>query len=424
MNDIKVSILDLLRCLSRAQDLVNTELSRHHQQVAYLAFRLAERMGLGFEEKKHILLAGLLHDIGALALNENLEKIDDESSMALNHGYFGSALLRGFKPLEKAAEIIKYHHHRWDYGKVNRDIPMASHMIHVADRMCVLLKTEQNILPQVKPAFNTIKAKSGSYFNPELVDCLEELTAYEYIWLDLTFSYPMEQLSPELFVNVEPMDLDQIIDFSKIFSRIIDYRSTFTANHSSGVAKTAERLAQIFGYSDNECKMMLVAGYLHDLGKLAIPNAILEKPGKLTPEEFCIIKSHPFYTHRILSVINGFEIISQWAAYHHERPNGTGYPFHLCDHELPLGSRIAAVADVFTAITEDRPYRAGMTDRQCITTLQDMIKKGDLCPKVSAALLDHYTDIKELCRYTQACSKTEYQQFKHSNLTEAAALFA
>lgn len=420
MNNMKVNLYDMLKCISRAQDLVNTELSSHHHQVAYLAYRIAEHIDLPHEEKQDIILAGLLHDIGALAMNEKLAGIDDDAYGTINHGHIGSVLLSGFRPLEKAAEIIKYHHYRWNNGNINKDIPLGSHIIHIADRICVLLNKDQSVLVQIPHVIECIKEKKGTYFIPELVDCVEELKGFEYIWLDLMYNYPMDQMSYSTISTVASLDLDQIIDFSRIFSRIIDFRSSFTANHSVGVAKTAEKLAKMFGYSENECKMMLVAGYLHDLGKLAIDNSILEKPSSLTTEEFSIVKSHPFYTYRILEVINGFDTISKWAAYHHEKPNGKGYPFHLNDRNLPLGSKIVAVADVFTAITENRPYRKSMEDQECIKVFQAMIADNSLCPKVVTALLDNYSEIKEICRDAQNRADVEYRTFKKENLAKAS----
>lgn len=421
-----ISLSDLLNSLSNAQDLVNNELSTHHHQVAYLAYHIAHHLKLPQEEQRDIMLAGLLHDIGALTLNEKLESIDDEASTTFYHGYIGSGLLMGFKPLEKAAEIIRFHHHPWNngFGRTfgNEEIPLASHIIHIADRACVMINKHQDILPQLPRIAESIEARKGSVFEPRLVESLIELSKIEYVWLDLIYRSPMERLSYLTFSSVTVLDLDQIIDFSKIFSRIIDFRSSFTANHSACVAKTAEKLAQLFGYSERECKMMLIAGYLHDLGKLAIDNSILEKPDALTVEEFSIIKCHPFYTYRILEVISGFETISKWAGYHHEKPNGKGYPFHLDDSNIPLGSKIIAVADVFTAITEDRPYRKSMGEAQSKAVLVSMMEEFALSPNVVNVLLGNYTLIKKVCTDAQREAAVEYGKYKSDNKVKIKSL--
>lgn len=415
MNNIIISLYDLLNSLSSAQDLVNSELSNHHHQVAYLSYRIAELLNIPPQEQKDIILAGLLHDIGALTLNEKLSLIDDDSSAANNHGYLGCKLISGFAPLNEASKIIKYHHHHWNNGLGeyvgNQQIPLGSHILHIADRACVMLDKNLPAIPQIPNILKRIANKSGTVFMPTLVDAITELGNMEYIWLDLLYKSPLDRLTYFTFTNSTLLGLDQILDFSVIFSRIIDFRSRFTANHSAGVAKIAYHLAKMMGHCENECKMMQIAGYLHDLGKLAVDKSILEKPDKLTFDELSIIKCHPFYTYRILEVINGFETISTWAAYHHERPNGTGYPFHLDNDNLPLGSKIIATADVFNAIIEDRPYRKGMNDSQVVEVLFKMKHEGALCPTVVSVLLSNFSALKDLVKSAQETADKEYSDF-------------
>ena len=126
----------------------------------------------------------------------------------------------------------------------------------------------------------------------------------------------------------------------------------------------------LMGFSAWECQLIRVAGNLHDLGKLAVPAEILEKSGQLTDAEYNLIKGHSFYTYHILEAIDELEIITAWAAFHHERLDGSGYPFQISGDQLSLPARIVAVADVFTAITEDRPYRVGMDPDQALSVLR------------------------------------------------------
>jgi len=157
--------------------------------------------------------------------------------------------------------------------------------------------------------------------------------------------------------------------------------------------------------------MMLIAGYLHDLGKVTVDNSILEKPGKLNEDEFNIIRAHTYYTYHLLYAIPQFDTIKIWASYHHEKLNGTGYPFHIKEDNLPLGSRIVAVADVFTAITEDRPYRKGMDDEQAIRVLNSMVAEGALDGMVVQVLLDHFHEINTLRQHAQLEAAERYDRF-------------
>ena len=176
-------------------------------------------------------------------------------------------------------------------------------------------------------------------------------------------------------------------------SRIIDFRSPFTAMHSAGVAASARELARLAGMTEEECRMMEIAGYLHDIGKLRVPNEILEKPGRLTEEEFNIVKEHPYYTRLILMDVDGFERIANWAGYHHEKLSGSGYPFHWEAEYLDLGARIMAVADIFSAITEVRPYRKGMDREQALAVMRENVANGSVCGEVVKLLEAHYDEI-------------------------------
>lgn len=155
--------------------------------------------------------------------------------------------------------------------------------------------------------------------------------------------------------------------------------------------------------------MMKVAGYLHDLGKLAVPAEILGKPGKLTNDEWNIIRSHTYHTHHIVGAIPALEVINTWAAFHHECLDGNGYPFHIKGDDVPLGSRIMAVTDVFTAITEDRPYRKGMTTEEALWVLQQMVADLKLDGSVVSGLREHFDEVNSARVDAQATSEEEYQ---------------
>jgi HD-GYP domain-containing protein (c-di-GMP phosphodiesterase class II) len=200
-------------------------------------------------------------------------------------------------------------------------------------------------------------------------------------------------------------------EIAKIFCRIVDFRSRFTSTHTAGVAAVARELARRMCFSGKACRQMLVAGYLHDLGKVAVPNAILNKPGKLDPDEFDVIRAHTYHTYHILSTIGGFEEIAIWAAFHHERLDGKGYPFHVRGEDIPLGSRIMCVADVFTAVTENRPYRKGTGRNETLPILQNMARSGSLDDNVVGVLTENYDEIDRMRSDAQEISASEYSDF-------------
>jgi HD-GYP domain-containing protein (c-di-GMP phosphodiesterase class II) len=204
--------------------------------------------------------------------------------------------------------------------------------------------------------------------------------------------------------------MDSLEQIGQILSRIVDFRSSYTATHSGGVAVTASLLARRLLFEERECRLVRIAGHLHDLGKVAVPNAILEKPARLNASEFDVIRGHAYYTYQILSNIGGFEEITQWAAFHHERMDGRGYPFHYRGDALPLGSRILAVADVFTALTENRPYRQGVLRDGTIGILREFASNGSLDGRIVSVLVDEYEPINRDRAETQEAFAAEYSR--------------
>ncbi|NOY44864.1 MAG: HD domain-containing protein [Deltaproteobacteria bacterium] len=413
----RVQLFDLIECLSKAMDLVCPSLVNHHERVAYIAFSIGAEIGLPPERLRELVLAGSLHDSGALSLRERLDALRFDVEDPFEHAELGYLLLRSFEPLGAVARLVRHHHVHWDSrGEVSdaagEDIPLGSHILHLADRVAVLIRDGEDTLGQVRGICEKIVERSGSLFSPELVEVFRSLAVKEYFWLDAASDSPGGVLRSMVGLETTELSLRGLLGLSNLFRQIIDFRSRFTATHSVGVAVSAEALAREAGFSDRECLMMRVAGHLHDLGKLAVPVEVLEKPGRLTESEVGIIRSHTFHTYRILEPIRDLETINAWGAFHHERIDGTGYPFHHRGEDLSLGSRIMAVADVFTAVTEDRPYRAGMAKDKALWLLQGMASEGGLDPAVVGMLERRYDEINATRIAAQRAADEEYRRFR------------
>jgi HD-GYP domain-containing protein (c-di-GMP phosphodiesterase class II) len=410
-----ISIYELLQCLTDAADLISPALANHHQQVAYLAYHIADQMGLSNTSKRDLVIAGLLHDVGALSVSERHQLVENEPPNVQDHGHKGALLLSGLDHLQDVSIIVKHHHLPWKNGKgkffENESVSMLSHIIHLADRVAVRVKDNNKVLEQIPQIRKEILSQKGDKFVPEMVDAFIEISHKEFIWLDLSYK-PLLNILPRVLVfDIWELNWDDIIDLTKIFSKIIDFRSHFTATHTSGVSAVAVKLASLMGFSELELKMMQVASHLHDLGKLAVPTEILEKTEPLNVEEFNIIKSHTFYTFRLLQNIDAFDTISRWAAFHHEKLNGKGYPFHLDGSQLTLGSRIVAVADIFTAIAEDRPYRKGMSKETIMKVMDGLVKDKSICQFVTNVLFENLEEINHIRETAQLKAAKEYRTF-------------
>ena len=161
----------------------------------------------------------------------------------------------------------------------------------------------------------------------------------------------------------------------KSLVRGIEIRDSYTRGHSERVAFFAKRIAQEMGLSEKEVNAIYIAGLLHDIGKIGIPDSILLKPGKLSDEEYEIIKLHPVLSHELLKHIDVLRDSLPGIKYHHERWDGSGYPEGLKGEEIPLQARILAVADSFDAMTSDRIYRKGISKPEAVNRLKKLAGK-------------------------------------------------
>ncbi len=415
---LPINIFDLVVSIARVVDIMSPAVGNHHMQVAYLAYKIAEEMDLPIEEKNELLIAGALHDIGAFSLKERIDLLEFEETKPGEHSMAGYLLLKNFKPFLPMADLIKFHHTHWEHGKgatkAGEPVPRGSHIIHLADRAVVQISMGRAVLGQVHGICDAIKQNSGKMFEPGHVEAFLRLAKQDYIWLELT-SEILETIVKRNFLNrAQELFIKDLLDFSKLICRLVDFKSKFTATHSKGVAATGVAIAKRVGFSRHERTLMEIAAYFHDLGKLAIPQEILEKKSKLTNNEWHVMRSHVYYTHQMLEPFDTLNTINSWGALHQERLNGKGYPFGYIGDELPLGARIMAVADVFTALTEDRPNRKGMGKNNTMNTLNLMATDGELDKCLVDTVLKNFDEMDDLRKIAQKEAVREYHTFGKS----------
>jgi len=416
-DNLRVSAVDLALCLSGALDLISHQLTGHHKRTAFIAEKIAREMGITSKERTELVVAALLHDAGAVTLAGRLEAADFERGMdmgdAAGHAYGSYALLRGSPLFSAVLPLVRHHHAKWsereDTGLTQR-AALLTNILLLADRLDVLLRNGRCSLLDAEEKVGALAARTGDVFSPDTIDALSSLAVCEAFWLDSSnLDYVSDSLQA-LEAETETLKLADLQSLSEVFGRVIDFRSRFTATHSAGVSATAVALARHSGFSPGECSLMGVAGNLHDLGKLAVPTEILEKPAALAPEEFAIIRSHTYHTYRVIENLEGLEDVARWAAFHHQRLDGKGYPFHRQSDAISLGSRIMAVADVFTALLEDRPYRKGMDRAAALRILHSL--EGSALDSRIVALLEKEFDEVDTCRAgAQAAARTRYESF-------------
>jgi HD-GYP domain-containing protein (c-di-GMP phosphodiesterase class II) len=252
-------------------------------------------------------------------------------------------------------------------GQLKRQIPLASNLANLAQTLEVFWAARG---PQA--AIEAAEARSGRWFDPQLVKAAVSLAKRSTLWSELA----SDDLLPKVMAQ-EPEDRRLTATESTIdsiclaFAEIIDAKTPFTYQHSNGVADAAVLIAKGLGVDHQGVKRLQRAALLHDIGKLGVSNAILEKPGKLTGEEFTQVRKHPYYTYEILKRIPAFADFGIDAASHHERLDGKGYWRGLTGDQMPLPSRILAVADVFDALKAKRPYRDALPLEKVFSIMQE-----------------------------------------------------
>jgi len=420
---LNVGLYQFVFSLSQSLDLINPAMANHHKRVAYIALRIAETAEITGKEKENIVIAAALHDIGALSFKRNFQEdaaAFRQRSLAFNlrSAHFGYQLIQRFKPFIEAARILRYHNMPWAWGSKqttnNDEIPLGSHVVHLANLVDHMLDKKSPVLQQTAAIFSELQARSGEVLCPQFVKAFLEVSKSDAFWLDLDAPDLIHVLFERAPFSTVDLDIEGLLDFAELLAQIIDFRCRYTATHSHGVADAAALLAHHFGFPAKECKRLKVAGYLHDIGKLSIPMEMMEKPGKLTDEEWQIVRAHPYYTFRILAPIKGMEDIAHWCGLHHERLNGEGYPYRVSQTEIPLEARILAVADVFTALTENRPYRHGLDEVKTLAILEDMVKEFSLDANIVNVLKSNFEEINGSRAAAQAIALQEYKIFMDS----------
>lgn len=352
---------------------------RHGERVAYISMRLGRWLGLSKKELVQLTVAGLLHDIGALGC---FREYHGDPRILEKHCLEGALTVERFPAGEILASAIKYHHETPNPAHAAlrvpaEEVPLMARILSLADKVDLRLLRKLNSRQERNDILGWVKEKSGSLFYPEVAEAFKQVAHKEAFWLDIE-QPDLLQIALELLCGKWHLPAMRELDtgftdyLAATFADLIDQKSRFTARHSWSVAETVERLAKGRGWSEDRRHEIYVAGLLHDLGKLSIPKKILDKPGPLDPGEVDIIRTHTYYTHRLLTEAGFPTRMAEWAAHHHERLDGKGYPFALPGKKLDEGARLMSIADIYTALTEDRPYRLAMSPGEAL----DLIQRG------------------------------------------------
>lgn len=413
-----VTLADLLGALSYALDLTEGQPVGHCIRAAWIGLQIGETIGLSPSEQADLYYAVMLKDLGCssnaaricelyltddLAFKRDFKTVSDSLPRVLNFVFSHTGLTSGLSERLRAIlnimqnggevvdELIRTRCHRgaeiaarlrfspdvcnaihgldehWDGrgrpdNQQGNDIPLFSRIALLAQIVDVF-----HTSAGPKAALSEVNKRSGSWFDPRLVAAIQELGARPSFWSDLTapdLEARLSALIPPEAIKV--VDEDYLDDIARAFAQIVDSKSPFTSGHSERVAIYADLIAAQIGWSEEERRWLQRGALLHDIGKLGVSNTILDKNGKLDEVEWIAMRGHALNSEEILARVPVFRDIAHIGGSHHEKLDGRGYPRGLAGDQIPIEVRIVSLADVFDALTADRPYRAAMSTQAAL----------------------------------------------------------
>ena len=401
---MKLDLTDMLYALSYALDHVESELlgleTGHSKRVTYLALLMGKEAGFREEELRDFVGCCILHDnalteyiheelSGSLVAQDLSVQISDENkpkkkTMNQHHCVVGEQNICLLPFHTDVTDVIRYHHENADgsgaLGRTAAETPLKAQILHLADMVDMTNRLTSITKTEFEELISWVQNKTGSLFSKEASELFLKAVTYEKL-IYLKNKSIRDYLDEEIQTTVCDYSDEEIHNIAGLFSKIVDYKSPFTQSHSRNVAKKAEIMAHYYGFDAEKTIRFYLAGALHDIGKLVVSNDILEKPGKLSDQEFTQIKNHSVATYYVLSRIKGISDIVRWASNHHETLDGTGYPQGLSAEDLSFEDRVMACIDIYQALTEKRPYKDGFSHEKTISIMKEMVSGGKLDEK-------------------------------------------
>ncbi|MDF2154640.1 HD domain-containing phosphohydrolase [Vibrio sp. CAU 1672] len=406
--DFEVDLKQAIIWVARALDYVGVDDTHHNHRVAYIAYECALVMNWDLNKAEFCYFAGMLHDCGVSETREHMMLLEELIPQGAK-----AHCLRGYQSLSQCgllaqfATPILHHHTQWHELK-HLNIPAfdkdVAALLYLSDRLDFLRARYVTdchfdlVTLHESLIADCVADNAGTLFHPEMCEAMIKLIMTDGFWFAME-SENIETIGLR-FDNIawlqKQLTIEDMNSLGLFLARIVDAKSPFTYQHSQKVAELSRYLALCMGLDEHDQEMIFIAGLVHDIGKLKTPDEILHKAGALTAEEYTRIKRHTIDTELALHKVFSNAKIAQWASNHHERLDGSGYPYHKTAEELDIPSRIIAVADVFQALSQDRPYRGPMGITEIEKLMDGMITEGKLCSDVYGVLKSHIHDCYQL----------------------------
>lgn len=356
----------------------------HGDKVGFLtAGMMRAKGGVPDEYISECYVAGMLHDIGAFKTEEVNPRLDFDSGNIWNHSAYGYLFTQNTESFSFVDDAILYHHIDWErLKKTGCRNPLLTNVLYLADRIEIFHRNNRRAISreELEPARDI---RFASEVMDMFIDADLKYRLQERI-LDSSYILDTERYMQSIYLPKDVAD-----KYLHMAAFCIDFLSEDTVAHTITTVSISVELGRLLNFSDEDMLDTYYGSYLHDLGKIAIPKNIIEKPGALSPGEMEIMKTHVVHTGRIIrGEVN--ETVYQIAVRHHERLDGSGYPFGYGADRLTVKEQVVAVADVCSALMSRRSYKEGYPRDRILGILKDMAKDEKISLKLCQIIEENY----------------------------------
>ncbi|HEY6134039.1 MAG TPA: HD domain-containing phosphohydrolase [Rubrivivax sp.] len=438
----RLLLSQLIGALSHALDITEGQPKGHCVRCCWIGMHIGRAIGLGERERWELYYTLLLKDLGCssnaaricelyltddLAFKRDFKTVGDRLPQMLRFVFSHTGLSAGMSQrlgavvnimrngpqiaqeltetrCQRGADIARQlrfpeavaqgvHSLDEHWNGQGKPLQLAGDAIPLYARIALLAQVIDvfRTADSAQAALNEVRARAGQWFDPALVAAFEAVAQDGAFWAMLDsaeIDLAVQALEPGAFHVL--LDDDYLDDIAAAFGQVVDSKSPFTSGHSERVALYVDRIARMMGLSDPRRRWLKRGALLHDVGKLGVSNAVLDKPGKLDNDEWSAVRAHALHTEAILSRIGAFGELARVAAAHHEKLDGSGYPRGLKADEISLETRIITTADIFDAISADRPYRGAVPIDRTLEMMAETVGTAidPLCFEALKAVLE------------------------------------
>lgn len=416
-----IALAELVGAFSYALDLTEGQPAGHCVRACWIGSHIGRALGLSPQDRDDLYYALLLKDLGCSSNAARICELYQADDLAFKQGYKtvgtglaatihfiasrtataaplhrraaaignifrngdaiaqelilarctrGADIARSLRFSEAVADAIYHLDEHWDGS--GRPDALRGDAIPLASRIALLAQVADVFHGHAgkEAAIDEVRRRSGSWFDPALVTAFDHVARDDQFWAGLASPFldsRLVMLAP--IEHLRNVDEDYLDDIAAAFGQVIDAKSAFTAGHSARVADLAAAIGDGMAVPAARRRWLHRAALLHDVGKLGVSNAILDKPGPLDDREWVRMREHAAHTQAILGRVGVLADIAPVAAAHHERLDGSGYPLGLKDEQIRRETRIITVCDFYDALSSDRPYRAALPTEQALAII-------------------------------------------------------